>query len=566
MKVLGRRLLALTALGSATTLSAWSAPAGLAMGLVTLTACDGCRPPSGEPTRPPDGNASQATDRPTVRLYLVSDLAGALEPCGCVKDQLGGMDHFGALVRAEEAAAPAYATLSAGPLFFMDPDLTPEKRGQDVAKAETIAQALSTLHLAGFSPARNEWAAGAETLDGLRKASGAPLLFANAVGDAVANAPRTATAVKEIGGVKVGLLGVAAPSQAREGKPMSELRDGPVQEAVRAGLAELEKQGAHVVVLLASIGRGEAKRLADAFPKLLAILVGSPGGAGEANTQAAPVERVGDVLLVETGNHLQTVGVLDLHVRDRSYTFADGAGVEATRKREALSARIDDLRKKVATWEADPSIAKPDLDARRAEMARLEQERAALDKTPAPAKGSFFRFTLREIRTSLGTDKLMSEKLAGYYKRVNDENKRAFADKKPRPAGKDEPSYVGVDACTSCHEEARKVWDGTPHSHAYKTLSDGFKEYNLDCVSCHVTGYERPGGSTVTAVAGLKDVQCEVCHGPGSKHMKQPARVHMPVDKPKPDSCLACHHPPHVHEFDPAAKMQRILGPGHGKK
>ncbi len=520
--------------------------------LSALSACNGCRP---APTPPIE--AAQ-DGKPTARLYLVSDLAGALEPCGCVKDQLGGMDHFGALVRSDEAQAPAYATLSAGPLFFMDPDLDGEKRGQDLAKAETIAQALGTLKLLAFAPARNEWAGGDATLENLKKASGAELLFANGA--------KTAVAVREVGGIKVGLVGVATPSTAKEGKPLPDVKETAVADAVRAGLAELEKQGAQVTILLASVGRGEAKRLADTFPKLLAILVGSPGGAGEANTQAPPAERVGDVLIVETGNHLQSVGVLDLHVRDKSYTFADGTGLEATRKREALAARIDELRKKIASWEADPAIAKADVDARRAELQKLESERAELDKTPPPAKGSFYRFAIREVRQSMGADKAMTEKLAGYYKRVNEENKKAFADKKPRPAGKDEASYVGIDACTNCHEEPRKVWDQTAHAHAYKTLSDQFKEFNLDCVSCHVTGYEKPGGSTVTAVASLKDVQCEVCHGPGSKHMKSPEKVAMPIAKPGADTCLACHHPPHVHEFDAAAKMKLVLGPGHQKK
>lgn len=526
-------------------------------GALALAACDGCRPATTEPARP------ARDDRPTVRLYLVSDLAGALEPCGCVKDQLGGMAHFGALVRAEEATAPAYATITAGPLFFMDPDVTADKRSQDVAKAETIAKALATLRLAGFAPARNEWAAGDQTLASLREASGAPLLFANAT---PAAGPRTATAIKEIGGVKVGLLGVSAPSRAREGKPLSEPKDGPIQEAVGAALADLDRQGAQVVVMLASVGRGEAKRLADAFPRLLAILVGSPGGAGEANTQAAPIERVGDVLLVETGNHLQTVGVLDLFVRDGSMKFADGAGLEATRKREALTARIDELRKKLATWETDPSVAKTDLEARRAEVEKLEQERAQLDKSPSPAKGSFYRYALREIRTSLGADKLITDNLATYYKRVNEENKRAFAGRTARRAAANEAGYVGVDVCSACHADARKVWNNTAHSRAYKTLEDGFKEFNLDCVSCHVTGYEQPGGSTVTAVSTLKNVQCEVCHGPGSLHVKAPARVNVPVPKPTGDTCLSCHHPPHVHAFDVASKMPAILGPGHGKK
>jgi hypothetical protein len=148
---------------------------------------------------------------------------------------------------------------------------------------------------------------------------------------------------------------------------------------------------------------------------------------------------------------------------------------------------------------------------------------------------------------------------------VNDTNKRDLASRVPKPAAKGEPSYVGIEMCTSCHDEPRKVWDATRHAHAYETLSKQFKEYNLDCVSCHVTGYDRPGGSTVTHVDNLKDVQCEVCHGPGSLHMAKPEKVKMPVPKPEADTCLACHHPPHVHVFDAKAKMAEILGPGHGK-
>ncbi|MBF5067080.1 hypothetical protein G6O45_28125, partial [Salmonella enterica subsp. enterica serovar Istanbul] len=52
-----------------------------------LCACEGCKSPAG-----PDGRTSSANGTPAARLYMVSDLAGALEPCGCVKDQLGGMD------------------------------------------------------------------------------------------------------------------------------------------------------------------------------------------------------------------------------------------------------------------------------------------------------------------------------------------------------------------------------------------------------------------------------------------------------------------------------------------
>jgi hypothetical protein len=56
-----------------------------------------------------------------------------------------------------------------------------------------------------------------------------------------------------------------------------------------------------------------------------------------------------------------------------------------------------------------------------------------------------------------------------------------------------------------------------------------------------------------------------VCHGPGSKHAANPSKAKIPVAKPGADSCTSCHHPPHVHSFDGAAKLPLILGPGHGR-
>src|ERR1700722_10627506 len=84
-----------------------------------LAACSGCRS-SGTPPRPAPG---ADVGSPTLRLYLVTDLAGALEPCGCTKDQLGGLDHFGAWVKAEAPRAPVAMVASSGPLLFMDAKL-----------------------------------------------------------------------------------------------------------------------------------------------------------------------------------------------------------------------------------------------------------------------------------------------------------------------------------------------------------------------------------------------------------------------------------------------------------
>jgi hypothetical protein len=244
--------------------------------------------------------------------------------------------------------------------------------------------------------------------------------------------------------------------------------------------------------------------------------------------------------------------------------LADATGLELARKREDLARRIDELHVKIAAWERDPGVAPADVAARRDELARLEAEREALDAKPPPAKGSFFRYRLEEMRVSLGKDPAIEAELLGYYKSVDDHNRVAFADRVPPAAGSDQASYVGTDACSTCHPGAREVWNGTPHSRAYAALSSQFKEFNLECVSCHVTGYEQPGGSTVTHVEKLQNVGCEVCHGPGSRHAQNPTDRTRIVGHPSTARCLDCHHPPHVEQFDPAAKLREILGPGHG--
>jgi hypothetical protein len=513
---------------------------------VCLAACGGCRS-TGTTERPATATVAGV---PTVRLYLVTDMAGALEPCGCTKDQLGGMNHFAAWVRKSAAQAPAALVASAGPLFFMDDKVQGDRAEQDSLKAGAIAQVFHALGLAAFAPGQNDWAAGESTTLALTKATGATRVGADG----------KATVVT-VGGVRVGFIGYGQGAPGTQGSN--------VEDTVRRGVEDAKKQGAEVLIALAAVGRGEAKRIADAVPELTAVVVGSVKSSGDGNTTAPPAEQVGDVLIVQAANHLQSVAVLDLYVRDplspgQIVRFSDATGLELARKRDDLARRIDDLHVKIAAWGRDPSLAPADVQARRKELADLEAQQSSLEAKPPPAKGSFFRYAIKEIRDALGTDASIDEGLADYYKAVNDHNRQAFADRLPPPPEPGQASYIGVDACTDCHPKPREVWNKTPHAQAYASLATQFKEYNLECVSCHVTGYEKPGGSTVTHVEKLKNVECEVCHGPGSKHAANPKDKTLVIGNPSLDTCLSCHHPPHVEGFDPAVKLPHILGPGHG--
>jgi hypothetical protein len=294
------------------------------------------------------------------------------------------------------------------------------------------------------------------------------------------------------------------------------------------------------------------------------VVVGATAMGGEENTAAPPPELVGNVLVAETSNHLQTVGVLDLFVRQGSFVFHDATGIALGQKRKELQARIDELHDRIADWEKNPRIAKGDLDARRRDLQKLEADKKKLDEAPPPKQGSFFRYRVEEVRASLGSDESVKKQFLAYYKKVDAMNRVAFADRLPPPPPPSGDAYAGVATCAPCHAAPMAVWKKTAHARAYKTLADEFKEFNLDCVSCHVTGYEEPGGSSVTHVAKLENVQCEVCHGPSSRHVKDPKHVRVPIPSPGTSHCTTCHHPPHVHSFDASAKLPEILGPGHG--
>ncbi|MEZ4296375.1 MAG: multiheme c-type cytochrome [Polyangiaceae bacterium] len=547
---------------SALSTARWKkATLALALGLsATLAACQSCQPNPSTPS----GDPQAASSKPTLRLYAMSSVAGALEPCGCSKDQLGGIDHVAALINAEKEMAGISLTVAAGPLFFLDPELRADDRQQTLWKADAIAEATKQMGLVAFVPGLNDWAGGKDTLAKLKDATGAALLAGNLKGVPGA----TATLVHTVNGVKVGFFGLADPKD-KVGRTPEGVESTPPMEAAKTAIDKLTGDGARILVGVLALPRGEALRLADNFPQINVLILGKPAEAGDTNDSPKPPVLLGSTLVVETSNHLQTIGVIDLHVADEKaagpVTFQDAGGVAKAEELLALSTRIRDLEQKINGWEGNKDVKPEDVAARRKDLEKLRADKAKLEAASTTVSGSFFKYKLVEVRDDLGRDTAVHDKMVAFYKHVNEHNKTAFADRTPAPPEAGQAGYIGVDACTDCHDEERKVWDSTKHASAYSTLQKDFKEYNLDCVSCHVTGYGKPGGSTVTHNDKLQSVQCEVCHGPGSLHLKDPTNKGLIVLKPAPETCVSeCHHPPHVEGFDAVAKMKLILGPGHG--
>jgi len=490
---------------------------------------------------------------PSLRLYVMSSVAGALEPCGCVKDMLGGTDHAAAYIAAQASAAPNQLVVGAGPMLFMNARPDPARDAQAAFKADALADAYKTLHVTAWAPGANDWLLGSSTLEKLAERSGATLLGANLKGISAVH-----TKIVEIAGIKVGLAGISVPLVSGQAPSGVEVADAAA--SAKSALTELQAAGAQLDILLAAMPRGQALRLLEAQPGFEVAVLGKPFDEGEANDPPLSPTLVGKTLVVETPNHLQALGVVDLYVRGQSFDFADGSGLESTERKLEIGRRLREIQARL-----DQGGSEQDLASLKRDQANLQAELAKLPEAKPPAQGSFFRFQSVEVTEKLGSDPKVAEHIASYYRSVNDHNREAFKDLKPEPAAPGQASYVGIEACTKCHASQRKFWDQTSHAAAYATLSSQHKEYNLDCVGCHVTGYGKPSGTTVTHVEGLSAVQCEVCHGPGSKHASSPKEKDL-IQMPAPGLCASqCHHPPHVHPgWSAEAAWPKIVGPGHG--
>ena len=117
--------------------------------------------------------------------------------------------------------------------------------------------------------------------------------------------------------------------------------------------------------------------------------------------------------------------------------------------------------------------------------------------------------------------------------------------------------YLGLGACQSCHVEAFEIYTRSAHAQAYQTLSSQFMHRDDNCVGCHVTGYQKHGGfgglRTIGNPVDLIDVQCEACHGPGSKHARDGSYSARAIE-----SCVKCHTKNEDPDFEFATDWPKI--------
>ena len=484
--------------------------------------------------------SGQAADERVLTILAVSEVRGTPEPCGCQSDPLGDVARVVTLLKDAQRRGGALL-VDAGGLRYGNEPLPPARQPQAEAKADFLEKAW---HDVGALVALGD----EDMPNGPERVAVARRLASNVNGAAV-RAPE----VVEVGGVRVGVFGVVDPDKARIGLVVSD----PI-DAARGVAGGLKARGAQVVVALAHMKKGEARKLARAVSDIDIVVAGDEVGA--------EAEQVGNAILVQPADEAQKVARVELHVVGgvvSTRLFADAD--ERTHQAERLGKRVEQIDLDLARFTADPDADPLFIKSRRDERLRLTAERDQLRAAPAaPPTGSYAVAALIPVRRKIARDEGLAAGMKALDARIGEGN-RAAAEKVPAPpAAHGEARYLGIDECETCHPAAVKFWKTTVHAKAWQELVAVNKQWSYDCISCHVTGYGKAGGSAMAHVDKLSDVQCEVCHGPGSLHADKPKRAQLKI--PLEADCKECHQPEHSDTFQFLPYLRDILGEGHGEK
>lgn len=513
----------------------------------------------GRPTTPTE-ITDEGLPRPTARLVIATDLLGYLEPCGCQTRPLGGIDKMAATLASVRRDGVPTAMLAAGDMLFMGArhgGLTGgDANVQEIWKAEALVGILNRLRLAAAAPGTTDLSMGLPQFATLAHAAQFPLLAAGVTieGDPLHAGP----VLQQLGNLKIGIFGVSELEQPDGSLTAGVTRALDPTMAARTSVDQLRRQGADIIVGLVRGSRRTSRRIANDVNGIDFLVT---GGLNE-EAVVAP-NAVGHTTLLHAGRQGQRVVVVDLF-RRRPGTFTDVSAWTRRAERETLTRSMTDLRQRIAGWERDSNVSPTDLAAQRGRLAEMQARYEQLARRPAAA-GNSFAARVIELGPEIAGDPAVATLVDQYDARVNDHNRVAFANLAARPVGDGEPYYVGSSECATCHQAEHRWWACTPHGNAYATLQTRHKEFNLSCVGCHVTGYNQPGGSTVTHNAGLINVGCETCHGPGSAHAADPASASIArVDAPE-TICLQCHTQEHSDRFNYSTYRAMLIAPGHGQ-
>jgi len=239
--------------------------------------------------------------------------------------------------------------------------------------------------------------------------------------------------IKEMGGIRVGLLGLLSSRFAGSLNPRDKGAFQLVDPMETAGqvIDELKKKKCKVIIVVAHMDQNDQKKIAEAFREVYFVVSGHERGL-----KRQPVE-VRNAQILTAGTRGEYLGQMEFFLRE-----------------------------------------KPD-ETRLLSHYQIISLQDFYGDYPATAK------LVNQFRADSKPLYLAEKKSPGEEKDPWMQN-RAFA----YPI----PKYVGDQSCLSCHQPQYENWKKTGHAKAHQTLAGEKRETDHTCLPCHATGFGEVSG------------------------------------------------------------------------
>ena len=309
------------------------------------------------------------------------------------------------------------------------------KKDQEITalKADLFLQTYNLMRYEAFTPGEVDLSWGIAELKKMSQKAKFAFLLAN-LQDAKTKKPVFQPyLIKEMGGIRVGLLGLLSSrfSGSLHPRDKGSFKLTDPMEAAKQVIEELKKKKCKAIIVVAHMDGGEQRKLAETFREVYFVVSGHERGL-----KRQPVE-VRNAQVLTAGTRGEYLGQMEFFLKEKP---------DETRLLSHYQIiTLQDL------YGDHPQTAKL-VDQFRADSKPLY---FAESKTPSPEK-----------------DPWMQNRPYAY------------------PISK----YMGDASCVSCHQPQHENWKKNGHAKAYQTLVGEKRESDHTCLPCHTTGFGEVSG------------------------------------------------------------------------
>ncbi|MGV3616808.1 MAG: multiheme c-type cytochrome [Fimbriimonas sp.] len=392
-----------------------------------------------------------------LTLFVSGDSRGYLEPCGCRRDQAGGLPG---------RARAIHEVAEDGRVVFDVGNMTSGTRDYEMLKMKYLMEGMELIGYDAVNLGENEAELDLEKLRSVLKSSPLPFVSANVVAKEDKKPLTERYRIVQRGGTKIGVIGVTSCDPMDAG-PGVEVR--PVIETLAEVIPEVKAKSDYLVVLAFS-DEETLKEIANKFHEVNCVLGGDvpqPSGA------VATVNRASVFNVTDNG---KVIGRLDL--------VSDGGGYRvATSKAIKIAADKQTPPKEIGKLLAN---FKNELRDRRYEFASVE----GMERIEATS-GTANEFVGDQACVSCHAQAHTTWKESGHghalatLKKVNSEF---------------DPE------CLKCHTVGYGLSSGYIDELKTKQLA------NVQCESCHGRGKEHAATGKKESLKPVTPATCIKCH------------------------------------------------------